>query len=233
MFSEDQEARVTFVIQALIFDFDGLILDTEGPIFQSWQELYQAQGGYLPLSTWADFIGTAEKTFNLFDHLEQQLGHPLDRNMLGPRRRGREMELVAMQPVLPGVQAHIERARQLGLKLGLASSSDCGWVTGHLERLGLLPAFDCICAADDVQVTKPNPALYLSVLTGLNLRANQAIALEDSPNGVLAAKRAGIFCVAVPNQLTRRLPLDHADLLLASLEDISLDDLLARVEKTG
>lgn len=221
------------MIQALIFDFDGLILDTEGPVFQSWQELYQAQGGHLPFSTWVNFIGTAEDTFDLFDNLEKQIGHPLDRIKLGPQRRRRELELVALEPVLPGVQAYIERAHQLGLRLGLASSSNCGWVTGHLERLGLLPAFDCICAADDVRVTKPDPTLYLSVLAGLNLQSNQVIALEDSPIGILAAKRAGLFCVAVPNPLTRQLSLDQADLLLPSLEDISLDDLLARVEKTG
>ena len=220
------------MIEALIFDFDGLILDTEGPVYQSWQELYQAQGGDLPLSTWADFIGTAEDTFDLFGNLEKQIGHPLDRIKLSPQRRWRELELVTMQPILPGVQAYIERARQLGLRLGLASSSDCGWVTGHLERLGLLPAFDCICASNDVQVTKPNPALYLSVLAGLNLQPDQVIALEDSPIGILAAKRAGLFCVAVPNSLTRQLSLDHADLLVTSLEDISLDDLIARVEKT-
>jgi len=59
---------------------------------------------------------------------------------------------------------------------------------------------------------KPDPALYLAVLQALNAKAHEAIALEDSPNGVLAAKRAGIFCVAVPNVLTRQLSLDLADL---------------------
>jgi HAD superfamily hydrolase (TIGR01509 family) len=214
-------------VRGLIFDFDGLILDTEVPIFQSWQELYQANGCTLDLSTWAQVIGTHEGNLDLLEQLERQSGVALDRSAVAPRRRARELELIAGQPVAPGVEAYLESARQLGLKIGLASSSSCRWVTGHLERLGLLAYFDCIRAADDVRATKPDPEVYLAVLAGLALSPERAIALEDSPNGVLAARRAGIYCVAVPNALTRQLPLDQADRLLGSLADLPLPDLLA------
>jgi beta-phosphoglucomutase-like phosphatase (HAD superfamily) len=100
----------------------------------------------------------------------------------------------------------------------------------HLERLGLIEYFQVIRASDDVKKTKPDPELYLSACAGLGVPASQAIALEDSPNGVAAAKNAGMYCVAIPNVLTRRLPLEQADLRLDSLEEMRLESLLAKAE---
>ncbi|MEJ2262325.1 MAG: HAD-IA family hydrolase [Anaerolineales bacterium] len=218
------------MIRALIFDFDGLILDTEGPIYQSWQELFQEHDCVLPFETWAKIIGVPAGTLDPFTFLEEQLGHAVDRAALAPKRRAREDELNARQSLLPGVEAYIAEAERLELGLGVASSSSCKWVTGHLARLGLLSHFDCVRGSDDVERAKPDPDLYLSVLECLNVDAYQAIALEDSPNGILAAKRAGLFCVAVPNQITRELPLDHADLYLNSLADLPLEELLRKAE---
>lgn len=129
------------------------------------------------------------------------------------------------------MEDYINDAKRLGLKLGLASSSPRNWVIDHLSRLELMAHFDCIKCAEDVQRTKPEPDLYQSVLKALEIRVDQVIALEDSPNGVLSAKRAGIFCVAVPNLLTRQLALDHADLRLNSLAELSLEKLLLEVQK--
>lgn len=215
------------MIRGLIFDFDGLILDTETPVFQSWLELFQEHGCQLTIADWADYIGQAEASFDFLVHLERQLGRPVDRKTLSGPRRERETQLIDQQSIRHGVRHYLERARQLGLKLGVASSSSCEWVTGHLSRLGLLEFFDCIRGADDVEVTKPAPDLYLAVLQDLGLGAGEAIALEDSPNGISAAKQAGLYCVVIPNPLTRQLPVDHADLRLDSLEDLDLDELLA------
>ena len=112
-----------------------------------------------------------------------------------------------------------------------ASSSSRNWVVGHLSQLGLLSYFDYIRCGDEVARKKPDPELYLAVLAALHIQAEQAIVLEDSPNGILAARRAGIFCVAVPNPLTSQLPLDHANLRLASLADMSLERLIEEVQK--
>lgn len=218
------------MIRSIIFDFDGLILETEGPIFQSWQELYQDYGREITIDEWGKIIGTAENTFDPLAALEEQLGQILDRASLVPRRRQRESDLIAIQPVLPGVEDYLKSARRLGLKIGLASSSSCEWVTGHLERLGLLDYFDCIKTADDVQFTKPDPELYQAVLEELGLRPQEAIVFEDSPNGILAAKQAGLICIAVPNALTRQLSTNHADFRLDSLEEMPLDELICRVE---
>jgi HAD superfamily hydrolase (TIGR01509 family) len=219
-------------IRALIFDFDGLILETEGPIFQSWQELYQAHNRQLSWETWATIIGTneIEVGYDPLAELEKQTGLALDRPTVAEARRQREWELVLTQPILPGVMDYLHAARSLGLKLGVASSSSRQWVIGHLDRLGLRDYFACVRTGDDVPRTKPDPAVYLQVLECLGVSGAEAVALEDSPNGALAAKRAGIFCVAVPNEMTRAIPNQHADLRLDSLADVPLEGLLSKIE---
>ena len=218
------------MIRALIFDFDGLILETEGPIFQSWQEMYRRFGGSLSLEKWATVIGTYEEPFDPFEDLQEQIGRRLDAAEVLPVRHQREAELVAQQQIRPGVEQYLQDAQEIGLKIGLASSSPCKWVTDHLTRLGLIDYFGCIRGKDDVKITKPDPALYLSAAAGLGVPPQQAIALEDSPNGVLAAKQAGMFAVVVPNELTRQLPLEHADWRLESLADLSLRELIQIAE---
>lgn len=212
-------------IQALIFDFDGLILDTETPDFQSWQETYRAYGASLSFDEWARWIGTMG-TFDPYGYLEEQLGHPVDRSAVRARRRARFDDLMAGQDVLPGVLEYVHEAGRLGLKLGIASSSPREWIVSRLGPLGLAPYFAAVSSGDDVERTKPDPSVYLAALAALGVEAHRAIALEDSPNGVLAAKRAGIYCVAVPNALTRQLSFDHADLQIGSLVDLPLHELL-------
>jgi len=220
------------MIRGIIFDFDGLIIDTEWSVYQSWLEIFESFKAELPLDQWTSIIGTSEhEHFDPFDILEHQVGHPLDRQNLRQKRRSREMELVFVQPILPGVEETLRDAKQYNLKLGIASSSDRNWVTGHLARLGLSEYFDAIHTSDDVERTKPEPALYLLALQSLGLSPMEAIVLEDSPNGVSAAKDAGIFTVAVPNPLTARLNLDRADLVLGSLAECSLVDLIQAAEK--
>jgi HAD superfamily hydrolase (TIGR01509 family) len=220
------------VIQALIFDFDGLILDTEGPDYRSWQEIYQAYGCPIPMHEWVRWIGTVS-AFDPYVYLEERLGRPVDRAAVRARRRARFDELMAGQSLLPGVGEYVLEAKRLGLKLGIASSAPRDWIASHLGPLGLGSAFDAIRCGNDVAHTKPDPAVYRSALEALGVRVHQAIALEDSPNGVLAAKRAGLYCVAVPNALTRELDLSRADLQLGSLAELPLEELLAKVDGSG
>jgi HAD superfamily hydrolase (TIGR01509 family) len=198
------------------------------PVYEAWQELYGEHGQALPFETWAECIGTAD-TFDPCVDLAARVGRALDVEALLQRHRVRANALIAGQRVLPGVVERLDEARGLGLILAVASSSSRGWVEGHLERLGLRDRFHAIRCAGDVPRVKPDPALYRAVLEATGVRAFDAVALEDSPNGVLAAKRAGLTCVAVPNALTSRLDLGAADLRLASLADLSLAALLARL----
>jgi HAD superfamily hydrolase (TIGR01509 family) len=217
-------------VKLVVFDFDGLILDTEVPVYDAWQEIYGEHGVTLAFEKWAQCIGTAD-VFDPCADLAAAVGRVLDAAALRGRHRARTDVLIAAQAIRPGVREYVDEARRLGLRLGVASSSDRRWVEGHLERLGLRAGFDVIRCADDVDRVKPDPALYRAVLDALDVRAEDAVALEDSPNGVLAAKRAGLACVAVPNALTARLDLSAADLSLASLAELRLPELLARLRR--
>ena len=219
------------MIQGFIFDFDGLIVDTEWSVYQSWVEIFDLYNAELPLDQWTAIIGTsAYEHFDPFDVLEQQIGKPVDRQQLRDERHSREMKLVVTQPVLPGVEDYLKTAKSLDLGLAIASSSDRKWVRGNLARLGLLDFFDIVHTSDDVECTKPDPALYQMALHSLSLSPAEAIVLEDSPNGVTAAKSAGIFTVAVPNPLTAQLNLDHADLIMESLAEMPANELIKVVE---
>lgn len=221
------------MIRGLIFDFDGLMLETETPDYVAWQEVYAEHGCDLLLSEWEQYVGlaSADTRFCPYTLLETRLGRAIDRVAVRERRHRRYVELVEAQTLLPGVQDYIATAWRLGLKLGLASSATCDWIHWHLERLGLRVHFDCVRCANDVQFTKPHPELYLTVLEVLGLRPEEAIAFEDSAHGATAAKQAGIFCVVVPNAMTHRLDLDHADLRLKSLSEMPLERLIALVEE--
>jgi len=216
------------MIRAIVFDFDGLILDTEEPVYRSWLEVYQAHGEELPFERWVQIVGSTTAGFHPQHHLEERLGRSLPKDVLD-RRIGRRTEMILAQDVLPGVVRLIQEARAGSLKLGVASSSTSEWVKGHLARLGILENFDCVRCRDDVINAKPEPDLYLAVLECLGVRAAEAIAIEDSPNGVLAAKRAGLRCVAIPNSITAQLDLGQADLLLGSLDEVTLAQLLEKL----
>jgi HAD superfamily hydrolase (TIGR01509 family) len=216
------------MIRALIFDFDGLIFDSETPDFISWQETYAYFGAQLPRDVWNAQIGAV--TFNPYLHLEELVGRQLDRQMVWAKRKARDNELLAAQTILPGVKDYLAEAQQLGLKIGLASSSDHSWVDNHLQRLGLFDQFEVICCADDVGgVGKPDPAVYRAAIAALEIMPREGLSLEDSPNGVTAAKEAGLWCTAVPNTMTRDLNLDHADYVLNALTDMPLSQLITEV----
>jgi len=218
------------VIRAIVFDFDGLILDTEEPIYRSWLEVYEAHGEDLPFERWVQIVGSTTAGFHPQHHLEERLGKPLPQEVLD-RRVGRRTEMILANAVLPGVLPLLEEARPTGMRLGVASSSTGDWVRGHLARLGILDRFDCVRCRDDVAHAKPEPDLYIAVLECLGVDPSETIAIEDSPHGVTAAKRAGMRCVAIPNSITARLDLSHADLTLTSLADLTLRQLLERFER--
>ena len=214
-------------MRALIFDFDGLILDTELPDYLSWQEVYHSYGVELSLEYWCTIVGgNAESDFEPHDYLESLLQNQVDREQIWVSRRKSYLEHLENQPILPGVLSLLEEARDSGLKLAVASSSPENWVVGHITRLGLLDYFDVIVTADDVELTKPDPGLFLLAADKMGVQPNEVIVLEDSGNGVKGAKRAGMFVVVVPNEITRKMDLSMADLRLETLDTINLERLL-------
>ncbi|HEU4943130.1 MAG TPA: HAD-IA family hydrolase [Gaiellaceae bacterium] len=216
-------------IRALLFDFDGLIVDTETPSYASWQAVYREHGRDLPLDRWATIIGTTAGEFDPLDYLEELHGS-IDREAVRTRRREHELELLEIEQLRPGILEYLEEAERRKLKTAIVSSSSRQWVDRHLARLERAEHFDEIVTADrDPERSKPRPTLYLEALDRLEVSADEAVAFEDSPNGVAAAKAAGVYTVAVPNRITESLGLGHADLVLPSLSELPLSRLLERI----
>jgi len=215
------------VIRALVFDFDGLILETETPAYETWAEIYKEHGHELPLDRWFDYIGREGGFFDAADHLAALVGEGFDREAARKRRDTRKTELIDALDVMVGVREYVADAKGLGLRLAVASSSSRKWVLGHLERLRLHAEWDGVFTRDDVARTKPAPDLYLAAVEALGVEPREAVAFEDSRNGIAAAKDAGLLCVAVPNALTAAMDLSRADLRLGSLAETPLERLLA------
>lgn len=216
------------MLQAIVFDFDGTIVDTETPDYQTWQEIYSSYDVALPLDLWLQCVGGGTGSFDPHDHLETELGRAIDRQRLRTERRRRFLDRVHAQPVLPGVPELIAAAQRRGLKLAVASSSDRNWVDSHLQRLGLRALFDAVVTADDVERVKPDPALYRVAVKRLDVPPRRALAIEDSYNGMLGAKGAGLHCIAVPNRVTRSSDFSAADLQLDSIASIAAEELIDR-----
>ncbi len=220
-------------LKALIFDFDGLILDTETPEYLAWKNIYQEYGFELPHDEWGKIVGGyGLSNFDAAEHLARLSQGRLDSASLRARHKSESGALIRAQTILPGVMDMILETKQLGLKLAIASSSDHKWVETHAKRLGVLHYFDTVICSDDVGAgrTKPNPDLFLTALNQLQVEKNEAVVFEDSPNGVEAARRADIFVVVVPNPVTSLLNLDGANLVLKSLEDVPLKELINKMK---
>jgi HAD superfamily hydrolase (TIGR01509 family) len=222
------------MIKALIFDFDGLILDTETPLIAVWKAIYAEHGFDYPMEKWSQTVGGwGASTFDPGAHLHKLTGSTLNLDAVRARHEEQCNALILKEPVMPGVVDYVLQAPGLGLRLAVASSSERTWVEPHLARLGLKDRFEKIICGDDIEPgrTKPYPDVYLKALSEMCIGPDEAVVLEDSPNGLRAAKAAGIFVVLVPNPTTSQLPMDGADITLKSLADLPLQELLARAMK--
>jgi HAD superfamily hydrolase (TIGR01509 family) len=215
-------------IEAVVFDFDGLILDTEGPVFTAWQEEFAAHGcPPLTIEEWAAEIGTTGG-LDLVELIRTRATRPFDEAAMHARRRVRRDELLTRETARPGIHEWLDDADALGLALAIASSSPVEWVGPHLERLRLRHRFATLaCYADGIE-GKPAPDTYLAACAALGVAPGAALAIEDSPHGVAAAKAAGLVCIAVPHQITEGLDLSRADLRLSSLAETTLREVLDR-----
>lgn len=216
------------MLRAVIFDFDGLILETETPEMRSWEAVFRHYGKEYPEEYWRYLLGRgAEQVMKQPYDLLADMGVDADRHEVLQMRGHILSKMLAELEIMPGVLDRIREARALGLKLGVASSSRHDWVDGHLDRLGLLPLFEAIACADDVERAKPFPDLYLLCCSRLGVSASEAMAFEDSSNGTKSARAAGLFVVAAPTHLTIREELD-ADVIVDSLEEVSLAALTSQ-----
>ena len=220
------------MIEAIVFDFDGVIVDTETPDYTTWQGIYESYGVELERELWTGFIGGGSGEFDFYQHLQDLSGIKVDRAELRGRIRSIFYAVLVQSPVLPGVMDYIDCAKSMGLKVGLASSSSREWVEGHLGSRGILDRFDDIRGSDDVSEVKPSPELYLRSAKELGVSPRNAVAIEDSARGVTAAKRAGLYCVAVPNSVTEAMDFSLADVRVASLAEMPLQSLIEKANQS-
>jgi HAD superfamily hydrolase (TIGR01509 family) len=217
------------MIRALVFDFDGLILDTETSVYEAWRIVYEEHDQVLPKDRWLTRIGTDGSGFDPLAELCERVGEALDAEKIRSRRMAFHRAHIAKLDQMPGVRACLEFARAKSIGTAIASSSPYDWVSGHIGRLGLAHFFDHVVTAEHVEAAKPAPDLYLRATRLLGVDPCDAIALEDSPNGVESAKAAGLFCVAVPGPMTRTLSFHAADAILASLDARPAGEWIAEV----
>lgn len=211
---------------SLLFDFDGLILDTESSEFHSVGLMFSEHGLTLDRAEWQQIIGTANHP-HWTELLEQALGRPLeDRDAIIVRHREQHRVTVAAETVRPGVVELLDEAARAGIPAAIVSSSSASWVVGHLQRLGLRDRFAQVVTRDDVDGdaarTKPAPDLYLLAAKRLGVGPDTCVVFEDSPNGVAAAVAAGMAVIAVPGPMTAGLDFSAADREVASLAEVDL-----------
>jgi HAD superfamily hydrolase (TIGR01509 family) len=208
-------------LKALVFDFDGLILDTEWSAFSTAAEVWEEHGAELELAVWQEIVGTADHV-HWSEMLEADLGRPIDRDTVVPARQAQHHAEIEAMDLLPGVVDLIDAAVTAGLRLAVASSSPVEWVAGHLERRGLLPYFEVVVCRDHVTLTKPDPELYDAALDRLGVAPDEAVALEDSHHGTMSAAAAGIAVVAVPNRVTAGQDFAKATLVVESMTTLTI-----------
>jgi HAD superfamily hydrolase (TIGR01509 family) len=212
------------MIRALIFDFDGLILDTETPLIDAYAEVHAEHGVPFDRRAFVRSVGHADYAFDPWHGFSPHA----DRAALELTRRARKDAAMLRQPILPGIGALLDAARARDLRVGLASNSGHDWCEEHLRRLGLHDRFQFFACRGDAPSPKPEPDLYKLVLNRFGLRGAEAIAFEDSHTGSLAAKRANLWVVACPNVSTAHHDFSHAHLKVNSLAEVTLDALLEK-----
>lgn len=216
-------------MQALVFDFDGTLVDTETPELTVWKETFAAYGVELPEGYWSNIVGRgAEQEFERPAALLERLTGKL--YGFDGQRHARTIAMIHAAPLRPGVRALLDEAQAAGTPCAVASSSKHPWVDPGLRDRGVFERFATVVCADDVARAKPFPDLYLEACRRLGVEPAKAIAIEDSPNGLAAAKAAGLFAVATPNSVTEGLDLSAADLILPDLSAATLKSLLALVQ---
>jgi len=212
------------VIRALVLDFDGIVVDSETTHIAVWREAFRQHGCDFTVAEWSTCLGT-QGGFDPARELRQRSAVPVDPGTEA-RVHHRYQAMVRGRGLMPGVTDWLDHAREAGLGTAIASSSRADWVLPWLDEFDLRRRLGHVVCFDGSVPAKPEPDLYLAACRALGARPHQAIAVEDSPNGVAAAVDAGLFCVAVTHVATDPSASDRADLVLPSLAAMSLVDVI-------
>jgi HAD superfamily hydrolase (TIGR01509 family) len=215
-------------LEAVVFDFDGLILDTEWAIYDTARKAFAVHGHELALEHWATIVGISDDGDGWYDSLCRIAGIELEMAKFDVAYAAQDRADRDTLLPLPGFVDLIGGLRAHGVPLGIASSSSSGWLHRHLGRLEIEDRFAAIIGRDLVDgVGKPAPDVYLKACAELGASPERSVAIEDSAHGVTAAKAAGMHAVAVPSRITVHNDFSHADLVVASLAELDVAQLAA------
>lgn len=217
-------------IAALVFDFDGTIIDTETPVYESWRDTF-VHAGVEPIDfdVWSSQVGMADgDAMDVRGLLCERLGVDAVPNELEAMRRELIQEMLHAQPVRDGVVDFLDLAEAFGVRLAIGSSSPTSWVDSNLRRVGLRGRFETLSCADPGIPGKPNPTVYVEACRALGAAPGSALAIEDSHNGVTAAVAAGMACIAAPGPITTGADFSHATIAVESLALLDAADWLTR-----
>lgn len=213
-------------IKGFLFDFDGLILNTEIPLFTAYQRLFNKHGFEYTFKNWWVTIGTGPSAYDPAIDLAARINEPEKADSIREFATAEAKAAISRLPALPGVSEFIHKAHEMEIPMAVVSSSGKSWVHPYLDQLCLTRYFEHVVTCDNVENVKPEPDLYLLALEKLGITAQEGIAFEDSPNGIKAAKAAGLYCIAVPNDITREMPIQIADEIVQSFFELKPAELL-------
>jgi HAD superfamily hydrolase (TIGR01509 family) len=216
---------------AVVFDLDGVIVDTERVVLQVWADEFVRYGCSFTTDEWSAVVGSGHG-FDPVAAIRERCTVPVPSPAALRQETDLRLELLltGLKP-LPGVREWLDEAESLNIVVGVASSSPRDWVESRLTQAGLDGRFRIVSCRDEGLRAKPAPDIYLDACRRLNVEPNRALAIEDSTNGVVAAKEAGLWCLAVPNVVTEGYDLSGADLIVESLVAVSIDEVKRRVSK--
>lgn len=206
--------------KGIIFDFDGVLVDTEWAIYQSWVHLYAREGQEISIATYAPCLGAGYSHWDPAVHLEKLTGKTYDWEIETPARQAMLEADLERMGLMEGAAELFSWCREQGIGLTVASSSSRRWVQGWLEKLGIYELFDGVFTRTDGYPVKPNPALFLAAQQCLGLEKEDCLIIEDSENGTIAAQNASIPCVAIPNRMTESSDFSRAACRCASLREL-------------
>lgn len=216
------------LIKGIIFDFDGTIIDTETAWYTAFSEAYEEHGVELTLEQYSTCIGTSLNSFNPYEYLMTDLKLAIDKKDFRRSVQQRHSKLMELETIRPGIQHYLDSAKEVGLRLGVASSSSMAWVEKYLDQMGIRDYFDCIRTSDHVENVKPDPELYIQALSCLGIMPDEAVAIEDSPNGSKAAAAAGMNCVVIPNDITSSLEFEPSLPIIECLSHLDFDHVITQ-----
>ena len=211
--------------RGIIFDFDGVLVDTEWAIYQSWVHLYAREGQEISIATYSPCLGAGYSHWDPAAHLEKLTGKTYDWEKETPARQAMLEADLERMGLMDGAAELLDWCAEQGIPVTVASSSSRRWVQGWLEKLSIYSRFAGVFTRTDGYAVKPNPALFEAAQQCMELRKDDCLIIEDSENGTIAAQNAAIPCVAIPNRMT-----ENSDFSRAAYRCASLRELLAQLQ---